>query len=409
MWPYFLKVLILAKITTSVTAAVHALAGGNVVALPTETVYGLGASLGSPTAIERIFTIKGRPADHPLIVHVAAGTDLSIWAQSVPATARVLVAEFWPGPLTLVLPKSALVPDSVTGGQPTVALRAPANEQFQAVLHGLEQVTGQPAAIAAPSANLFGQVSPTTAAHVAQGLGAALGPADLILDAGPSSVGIESTIVLCRDHDVVILRPGSVTQTDLARVAAVVDSAADSVAGLVTGPVGDSVASAAGVGANPTTLGTDSSTSTAPVKSNHEINSMTTPRVSGSLTAHYSPAAKVVLVSPPEDLATVVTEHLDAGSRIGLIWPQWPVLSSGRPLAKATTASTATTASLPSSLVAEVVILSEPYNMGEYAAQLYTSLRTADDLDLDVVVAILPPDTGIGIAIRDRLIRAANG
>lgn len=188
--------------------AADLLRAGELVALPTETVYGLAADAGNPDAVRAIFHAKGRPNDHPLIVHIAAVEQLSVWAEEVPAAAWHLAAAFWPGPLTLVLPAARTVSPLVTGGQPTVALRMPAHSVFQKVL----RQSGQ--GLAAPSANLFGQISPTTAAHVRHFLD---GRIAAVVDGGPCVVGIESTIVDLSGKHPRILRPGMITAEVLAR------------------------------------------------------------------------------------------------------------------------------------------------------------------------------------------------
>jgi L-threonylcarbamoyladenylate synthase len=195
------------------------LAAGGVVALPTETVYGLGADASSAAAVAAIFRLKGRPADHPLIVHVPAGSDLSPWVTEVPDIARRLMQAFWPGPLTLVLPRSERIPPEVTGGQPTVGLRCPDHPVAQALLTRFAALGS--GVIAAPSANRFGHVSPTTAQHVRDEFGADVGPVIRLLDGGPCRVGIESTIVAVTGPRPVLLRPGSIGREALAAAAGV--------------------------------------------------------------------------------------------------------------------------------------------------------------------------------------------
>jgi len=175
---------------------------GGLVAFPTETVYGLGADATSERAIARLYAVKGRPATHPLIVHLGDPAWLDDWVQEVPAEARRLAEHFWPGPLTLILRRSARVPLAVTGGQDTVGVRVPRHSVALALLRAFGS------AIAAPSANRFGRVSPTTAAHVEADLG---GDVDLVLDGGPCEVGIESTIVDVSRGDLVVLRPGGIS------------------------------------------------------------------------------------------------------------------------------------------------------------------------------------------------------
>ncbi len=187
--------------------------------LPTETVYGLGARADDPAALARVYATKGRPADHPLIVHIADLDALHAWSADVPFYAARLAERFWPGPLTLVFPRSIRVLDAVTGGQDTVALRISEHPMFRAVLGALARDTGDDAiGIAAPSANRFGGVSPTTAQHVVDELGSLLQDGDVILDGGACGVGVESTIVDCTGDAPVILRPGAVSANDVREV-----------------------------------------------------------------------------------------------------------------------------------------------------------------------------------------------
>jgi len=186
--------------------AVRILKAGGLVAFPTETVYGLGADAANPRAVRRIFAAKGRPADHPLIVHLASAAQLSDWAIAIPAAAHRLAERFWPGPLTLILSRAAGVIDDVTGGQDTVGLRVPSHPVAQTLLRAFG------GGIAAPSANRFGHVSPTTAQHVRDELGDHV---DLILDGGACEVGIESTIVDLSSGAPVVLRPGRISVREL--------------------------------------------------------------------------------------------------------------------------------------------------------------------------------------------------
>jgi len=186
---------------------------GGLVAFPTETVYGLGADAANPAAVARIFAAKGRPASHPLIVHFSNFDAAREYAAEVPDSARRLAETFWPGPLTLVLPRAAHVPDAVTGGQATVALRAPAHTVARALLAAFGR------GIAAPSANRYGRISPTRAADVRE----ELGDAALVLDGGDCEVGLESTIVACLGGRVTLLRPGSVSRSQIADVVGHVD------------------------------------------------------------------------------------------------------------------------------------------------------------------------------------------
>lgn len=203
-------------LTTDPDAAVAALRAGRLAVLPTETVYGLGADAARRSAVARVYAVKGRPADHPLIVHVADAAAVGQWARSVPEYASRLAASCWPGPLTLVLPRSARAGDHVTGGQDTVALRVPDHPLTRTVL---ERFGG---GVAAPSANRFGRVSPTTAQHVLDELAGALVPAqDVVLDGGPCRIGVESTILDCTGPAPRLLRPGGVTPADVERLGGV--------------------------------------------------------------------------------------------------------------------------------------------------------------------------------------------
>jgi L-threonylcarbamoyladenylate synthase len=210
----------------NVARAAQALRGGGLVAFPTETVYGLGADAANPAAVARIFAAKGRPAEHPVIVHVADVAAAQHWAASMPAGARDLAEAFWPGPLTLILPRAGHVSDVVTGSQPSIGLRAPSHPVARALLASFG------GAIAAPSANRFGHVSPTTAQHVADDLGAAV---DLILDGGACEVGIESTIVAFTARTPMLLRLGAIDVGAIARVLGSMPAARDAAAPRASG------------------------------------------------------------------------------------------------------------------------------------------------------------------------------
>jgi L-threonylcarbamoyladenylate synthase len=228
-------------VNADLAAAVDALARGEVVGLPTETVYGLAADAENPDAVRRIFALKGRPADHPVIVHVPDARGLERYGRDVPDSARRLAAAFWPGPLTLIVRRAPRVPDVVTGGQDTVGLRSPAHPVAQAVLAAFGR------GLAAPSANRFGHVSPTTAAHVRAEFGERV---PIVLDGGKCAVGIESTIVDLSGARPRILRPGMLDRARLEAVIGPID----------TGPAGDA------------------------------------PRVSGSLESHYAPETPVAVL-----------------------------------------------------------------------------------------------------------------
>ncbi len=231
-------------------AAAILLAGG-LVAFPTETVYGLGADASNAQAVARIYAAKGRPADHPLIVHIASMDGLGDWAADVPAYAISLARDFWPGPMTLVVKRSDLAADFVTGGQDTVGVRVPNHPVALGLLEAFVKAGGK--GVAAPSANRFGNVSPTTAQAVSDELGDYLADGDLILDGGPCDVGVESTVIDCTGDVPKILRPGAVTEE------------------MIEHSTGLGVLGADGVAI----------------------------RVSGSLESHYSPMAKVVLDQSP--------------------------------------------------------------------------------------------------------------
>ena len=193
----------------ALSSAAQLLKSGGLVALPTETVYGLGADATNKDAVARIYNVKGRPADHPLIVHIHSMQSLGDWADEIQSYAISLARDFWPGPMTLVLKRSLLAEDFVTGGQPTVGLRVPDHVIALALLSAFAKIGGK--GIAAPSANRFGHVSPTTAKAVQEEIGQYLDQQDLILDGGPSSVGVESTIIDCTSNAPRILRPGAIT------------------------------------------------------------------------------------------------------------------------------------------------------------------------------------------------------
>jgi L-threonylcarbamoyladenylate synthase len=240
------------------SAAANLLAG-NLVAFPTETVYGLGADACNADAVARIYTAKGRPADHPLIVHVASMDALGDWADDVPGFAISLARSFWPGPMTLIVRRSELAGDFVTGGQNTVGIRVPNHPAALGLLEAFARVGGK--GVAAPSANRFGNVSPTTAQAVADELSDYLSDSDQILDGGPCEVGVESTIIDCTGDAPRILRPGAVTA--------------------------EMIEESTGL-----TIGVSASVSDASAGEN-EI------RVSGSLDSHYAPIATVVLDQSP--------------------------------------------------------------------------------------------------------------
>ena len=308
--------------------AAAALKAGHLVAFPTETVYGLGADAKSADAVKRIYDVKGRPSDHPLIVHISSINQVEKWVAEVPDFAIALARHFWPGPMTLIFKRSNIANDFITGGQDTVGLRIPSDPLALALISEFEKISDS--AIAAPSANRFGHVSPTTAQAVADELSEYLTSDDQILDGGACTVGVESTIIDCTGESPRILRPGAITGEMIVE--------------------GSSMELASEV-------------------SNKDSNEI---RVSGSLDKHYSPLASVVLDQQP-----IAGDGFIALSDI-------PTPEG-------------------------VVRLVSPRNTTEFARVLYASLRAADEKGLQKVVVAQPQGGGIAIAIRDRLIRAANG
>ena len=190
----------------SIREAAAALKAGHLVAFPTETVYGLGADARNPEAVKRIYEVKGRPSDHPLIVHISSINQLEKWATEIPDYAIDLARAFWPGPMTLILKRKNIAKNFITGGQDTVGLRVPSHPIALALIQEFEEISDS--AIAAPSANRFGQVSPTSSADVQDELGEYLSCYDLVLDGGPCQIGIESTIIDCTGENPKVLRPG---------------------------------------------------------------------------------------------------------------------------------------------------------------------------------------------------------
>lgn len=204
-----------------IAQAAQRLLAGELVAFPTETVYGLGADADNPQAVARIYALKGRPANHPVIVHLPVGADIHYWVDHVPDEAQRLMQAFWPGPLTLILPRAPHIPDAVSGGQQSIGLRCPSHPVAQALLQAFATMKPN-GAVAAPSANRFGQVSPTTAAHVVSEFSDAVAQGLPVLQGGAAHIGIESTIVdVSRCHQGVpatLLRPGHITVAALAQV-----------------------------------------------------------------------------------------------------------------------------------------------------------------------------------------------
>lgn len=335
-------------LTEDPRAAAAALLQGALVVLPTETVYGLAGRADDPAAVARIYAAKGRPSLHPVIVHVADPTlDPSApgsWVREVPDYARKLATACWPGPLTLVLPRSARATDDVTGGQDTVALRVPAHPLALAVLRAMDDLDpiGAPHGVAAPSANRFGHVSPTTVAHALGDLGDRLTSDDLAIDGGACEVGVESTIVDCTGPQPRVLRPGRIGIADIERVTGL--AAEDSVTSGI--------------------------------------------RVPGALPSHYAPAASIALAPDVEALLAYVDAAVEGGTppaRIGVIASN-----------EITTPEGTTRLLEPESM--------DAYARGLYGA---LRRADAEGIAFVVAVAPAPDDEGVSEAIADRLRRAS--
>jgi L-threonylcarbamoyladenylate synthase len=296
-------------ISQDVALAAQTLLNGGVIGLPTETVYGLAALALNESAVHRIFDTKGRPRNHPLIVHLAPSVDFRLWGH-FNEQASSLAESFWPGPLTILVPRTPLVPDWVTGGRDSVAIRVPSHPMAQDLLTRVD--TG----VVAPSANKFGKVSPTSPQHVLDDLG---NEVDLVLDGGVCAVGIESTIVECTDV-FQVLRPGYITTAAITHCVGI-------------SPEGSSGSS----------------------------------RAPGMLASHYAPTARVILVNSLQEADETKRE-----------------LSSSR----------------------KVCILHFD-DVNEYAENLYDELRTADLQLFDIVIAVRADGSGLGIAVNDRLSKAA--
>ena len=328
---------------SAIATAARALRSGALLGLPTETVYGLAADASSDAAVAQIFAAKGRPSDHPLIVHVADAAGIAHFASDVPAFAQKLVDAFWPGPLTLILPRLSGVATAATGGQDSVGLRCPAHP----VAHALLVACAAPAdaavpgdapvwGVAAPSANRFGRVSPTTAQHVQDELGEAL----LVLDGGPCQVGIESTIVDCTRGVPVLLRPGAITREQIQQACGMVPLSKEDLP--------------------------------------HH-----TPRASGTLEAHYAPAAKVRLMDAKAlqtglDLLGAEAAHIAVYARAALRTQS-----------------------------SKLVMRRMPDDASAAAQQLFAALRAFDDQGVKLIWIETPPATPEWEGVRDRLQRAA--
>ncbi|OIJ63696.1 L-threonylcarbamoyladenylate synthase [Streptomyces mangrovisoli] len=315
--------------TSDIEKAAGVLRAGGLLALPTETVYGLGADAENPAAVARTFEVKGRPPDHPLIVHLGGAEHLDGWVRDVPATARLLAERFWPGPLTLVLRRGDRVPYEATGGLETVAVRVPDHPVALALLSAFG------GGVTAPSANRFGSVSPTTADDVRAELGDSV---DFVLDGGRCEVGVESTIVDVTGDTPTILRPGGVTREDLEAA------------------LGRPLA----------------------------VPSTSRVRVPGQHPSHYAPRARVVLVEP-EKVVHEAELAQESGHRVGVFVP----------------------APFGDTAVKAHAVVAVPDSAAAYARGLYGFLRDLDQQGCDLIIASLPAERGLGLAIANRLRRAA--
>lgn len=331
-----------------INLAAQTLLDGKLLGLPTETVYGLAADATNDAALHAIFALKGRPQNHPLIIHLHDEAKLDDWAINIPQTARTLAATFWPGPLTLILQRAPHVSTVVTGGQDTVGLRCPAHDVAQAVLRRFAALGGS-GAVAAPSANRFGRVSPTTAAHVREEFARA-NPPLLVLDGGACEVGIESTIVDCsRLSDTghpVVLRPGAISAAQIA-----------------------------------TALGGG-------VYVDKPKAAVATPRVSGSLDSHYAPQTEMVLV-PSDVFDEFVVEKLMQGAVVGTL---------------RFTESVGAARDDEPTTDKEITVAK---NAKTYAHALYANLRKLDHAHCDLIAVETPPQNADWAGVWDRLSRGA--
>lgn len=317
--------------------AAHLLAENEVVAFPTETVYGLGGNAKSDEAVRKIFGAKGRPNDNPLIVHIASMEQLNEITAEIPKLAEILIKEFWPGPLTLILEKKeGVLPNSVTAGLRTVGVRMPDHPV------ALELIRASGVPIAAPSANTSGKPSPTTAKHVSADLNGKIAG---IVDGGPTGIGVESTVLDCTVPVPVILRPGGVTKEEIEAV---------------IGPV----------------------TEDAALK-----NQAVTPKSPGMKYTHYAPNAPLILIEGKREFFQQLVDQYQAeGKKVAVKVPEEHA----------------------DNYQADYLVCSGSLaNLHSIAAKLYDTLRTFNDLDVDLILAEVYPETGIGQAIMNRLHKAA--
>ena len=301
------------RLSASIDLAVRYLRDDLLIGLPTETVYGLAALASRPKAISKIFQVKARPTDHPLILHLASYRQLEKWAQNVPSYVEVLCEKFWPGPLTIVLQRTPQVCDEITGARETVAIRVPKHQVALALLNRIDD------GLVAPSANRFGKVSPTSAKHVVDDLGDQVA---LVLDGGVCDIGVESTILDCTRSSPQILRHGAISKDELESAANISINLSD----------GES-------------------------------------RASGMLEKHYAPNCRLELVETTADAKRRAAELVSEDQKIEIL-----------------------------DFFGDLIV---------YANQLYARLRQADKSGVDVIIAVMPINTGLGEAIRDRLTKAS--
>ncbi|MDZ4818416.1 MAG: L-threonylcarbamoyladenylate synthase [Planctomycetota bacterium] len=324
----------------AIQRAADVLCAGRLVAFPTETVYGLGANALDPAAVQGIYAAKGRPATNPMIVHVASIAAAKTLVREWPDVANELAARFWPGPLTLILRKASCVPDIVTGGGDTVAIRIPSHPVALALLQACELP------LAAPSANVSNAVSPTTAAHVLRTLD---GKVELILDGGPTTAGVESTVLDLTSATPRVLRPGPILPSELAAILGPIDS--------VQQP---------------------------------DLSPEQPLRSPGMTAIHYAPRAAVECYAT--GAAQRVLQLAEQGSSIG--WLRWvPTDTTG--------------SDRPAVAELHVSIINMPHTPRDYAAQLFATLHTLDDTGVSAIIVDLPPADEAWQAVHDRLRRAA--
>lgn len=329
----------------AIEAAAQALARGELIGMPTETVYGLGADADNPQAVARVFAAKGRPSDHPLIVHVTDASQAAHYADPIPPVAQRLMAAHWPGPLTLILPRRAGVAEASAGGQDSIGLRCPSHPVSQAVMRRAQALGVQ--GISAPSANRFGRVSPTTAAHVQDELGSEL----LVLDGGACEVGIESTIIDCTRGRPVLLRPGMLSIETLSAAAGEHVLSPQAFAQLHPAPAA-------------------------------------APRASGTLESHYAPRARVHLLS-----------HAALQARLDALAPE----AQPSPSRPACGVWARTALRVPHGAVLRAM----PDHASECAHVLFAELRSFDQLGVSDILVETPPSSTDWDGVRDRLTRAA--